>query len=109
MTFLLDVNVLICGIWSKHPLHQRAFEGIAGKSLAVCPLAELGFLRVSTDERAGIRATMEDARTSLQKFLSDRNVTRIIRLRFFSANQFPINFVQQSYPIGTYKANRRPN
>ena len=77
MTFLLDVNVLICGIWSKHPLHQRAFEGIAGKSLAVCPLAELGFLRISTDERAGIRATMEDARTLLQKFLSDRNVTRI--------------------------------
>ena len=54
MTFLLDVHVLICGIWSNHPLHQRAFEGIAGKSLAVCPLAELGFLRVSTDERAGI-------------------------------------------------------
>ena len=47
MTCLLDVNVLLSGVWSIHPLHQRAFAGIEGKSLAVCPLTELGFIRIS--------------------------------------------------------------
>lgn len=77
MKLLLDVNVLICSIWSKHPMHTRAFNGIAGKSLAVCPLAELGFIRISTDERASIRATMSDARTALKHFLAERKIERI--------------------------------
>ena len=77
MTFLLDVNVLLCGIWSKHPMHQRAFEGIAGKSLAVCPLAELGFIRISTAPAASINAGMASARAALEKFLQERQVQRI--------------------------------
>jgi predicted nucleic acid-binding protein len=77
MTFLLDVNVLLCGIWSKHPMPQRAFEGIAGKSLAVCPLAELGFLRISTAPAASINAGMASARAALEKFLQERQVQRI--------------------------------
>ena len=77
MTYLLDVNVLLSGVWSNHPLHPRAFAGIEGKSLAVCPLAELGFIRISTEPSAGIRAGMEDARTALQQFLEGRKVQRI--------------------------------
>jgi uncharacterized protein len=77
MTFLLDVNVLICAVWSKHPMHQRAFNGIAGKLLAICPLAELGFIRISTDPAASINAGMDGARAALQKFLNERQVQRI--------------------------------
>jgi len=77
MTYLLDVNVLLSGVWSNHPLHQRAFAGIEGKSLAVCPLTELGFIRISTDPSAGIRAGMDDARAALQQFLDGRKVQRI--------------------------------
>lgn len=58
-------------------MHARAFNGLAGKSLAVCPLTELGFIRVSTDARANICATMHDAREALKKFLAERNVERI--------------------------------
>jgi predicted nucleic acid-binding protein len=74
---LLDVNVLICGIWAKHPMHARAFNGLSEKSLAVCPLAELGFIRVSTDARANICATMHEARAALENFLAERKVERI--------------------------------
>ena len=48
MTLLLDVNVLLAAIWDNHPLHERAFAGIEGKRIAVCPLVELGFIRIST-------------------------------------------------------------
>jgi predicted nucleic acid-binding protein len=77
MTYLLDVNALLSGVWSNHPLHRRTVEGIEGKSLVVCPLAELGFIRISTDPSAGIRSGMEDARAALQKFLEGRKVQRI--------------------------------
>lgn len=77
MTFLLDVNVLISGIWANHPMHKRAFDGLAQKSLAICPLVELGFIRISTEPAASIRAEMDDARAALQKFLQDRKVQRI--------------------------------
>jgi len=77
VTFLLDVNVLLSSVWSNHPMHKRAFDGIAGKSLAVCPLAELGFIRISTEPSAGIGVGMEDARMALQKFLKGRQVQRI--------------------------------
>lgn len=77
MTLLLDVNVLLAGIWSNHPMHQQAFAGIAGKSLAVCPLTELGFIRISTEPAASIRVGMNDARMALQKFIQDRSVQRI--------------------------------
>jgi uncharacterized protein len=77
VTFLLDVNVLISGIWANHPMHKRAFDGLAHKSLAICPLVELGFIRISTEPAASIRAEMDDARAALQKFLQDRKVRRI--------------------------------
>lgn len=77
MTHLLDVNVLLAAIWDNHPLHPRAFEGIKGKTLAVCPLTELGFIRISTNPKASINAPMEKTRELLQRFIQERNVSRI--------------------------------
>ena len=42
----------------------------------LCPLAELGFLRVSTNKKV-INAPMAQARKLLKKFLTDRKVDRI--------------------------------
>jgi toxin-antitoxin system PIN domain toxin len=73
---LLDVNVLLAAIWANHPHHSKAFTWLEGKEILICPLAELGFLRVSTHKKA-INAPMQQARTLLAKFLSDRTVLRI--------------------------------
>jgi toxin-antitoxin system PIN domain toxin len=72
MTHLLDVNVLLAAIWENHPHHHRAFRWLAGKRISVCPLSELGFLRVSTNPKA-IHAPMKKARALLQTFLTERD------------------------------------
>ena len=77
MTHLLDVNVLLAAIWDKHPLHERAFAGIKGRRIAVCPLTKLGFIRISTNPKATINAPMYKARELLQRFVQERNVARI--------------------------------
>ena len=70
MSHLLDVNLLIQGIWRNHSRHAETFAWLEGKSLCVCPLAELGFLRIST----GIfKAPMSEARALLALFLAERN------------------------------------
>ena len=76
MKYLLDINLLIAGIWANHLEHVHAFAWLEGKSLVICPLSELGFLRISTNQRA-INAPMEQARELLQRFLSERKVIRI--------------------------------
>jgi hypothetical protein len=77
MTYLLDVNVLLAAIWDDHSLHQRAFAGIKGKAVAVCPLTELGFIRISTNPKATVNAPMSKARELLQCFIQERNAHRI--------------------------------
>ncbi len=77
MTHLLDVNVLLAAIWEAHPLHERAFAGIHGKRIAICPLVELGFIRISTHPKASINAPMEKTRELLQRFIQERNASRI--------------------------------
>ncbi|HEV2318808.1 MAG TPA: TA system VapC family ribonuclease toxin [Verrucomicrobiae bacterium] len=77
MTYLLDVNVLLAAIWHNHPLHERAFEGIKGKDIAVCPLAELGFIRISTNPKATINAPMDKARELLHRFRQERGPIHI--------------------------------
>ncbi len=77
MTHLLDVNVLLATIWDNHPLHERAFKWIEGKAIAVCPLVELGFIRISTHPKATIGAPMAKARELLQRFLEEREASRI--------------------------------
>lgn len=76
MTHLLDVNVLLAAIWENHPHHARAFRWLEGKRISVCPMSELGFIRISTNPKA-IHAPMEKARDLLQTFLSERAAGRI--------------------------------
>ena len=73
---LLDVNVLLAAIWANHPQHAKAFAWLAGKTVLLCPLCELGFLRVSTNKKA-INAPMTQARTLLAQFANDRKANRI--------------------------------
>jgi len=76
---LLDVNVLLAAIWSNHSLHGSAFSWLEGKTIVLCPLAELGFLRISTNKKA-INAPMGKARELLEKFSRERNAERIWRI-----------------------------
>ena len=50
--FLLDVNALLAGVWGHHSRHTEAFTWLKGKSIVLCPLAELGFLRISSHKKA---------------------------------------------------------
>ncbi len=76
MKYLLDVNLLLAVIWVNHPQHAEAFAWLSGKSLALCPLSELGFLRISTNKKA-INAPMDASRELLEKFAAERKVERI--------------------------------
>jgi toxin-antitoxin system PIN domain toxin len=76
MTYLLDINVLLAAIWANHPQYAAADAWLKGKSVVVCPISELGFLRISTNRKA-IAAPMADARKALEGFLRDARATRI--------------------------------
>ena len=76
MKHLLDVNVLLAAVWRNHPLHARASAWLNGKTVAVCPITEIGFLRISTHRKA-INAQIDDARKALKKFLDHYAVARI--------------------------------
>ena len=71
MKYLLDVNVLLAGIWKNHSRHAEAAAWMKGKALVVCPLAELGFLRISTNQKV-INAPMGKARELLSRFAAER-------------------------------------
>ena len=71
MTYLMDVNVLLAAIWKEHPQHGRADQWLAGKVLATCPIAELGFLRISTLPKGPFRSDMSAARQLLEGFLEN--------------------------------------
>jgi len=49
---------------------------LEGKNLALCPLSELGFLRVSTHPKA-LHSPMQKARAGLENFAKERDVARI--------------------------------
>ena len=76
MKYLLDVNLLLAAIWENHSRHAEAFAWLEDKTVLSCPLAELGFLRISTNEKA-INAPMDMARELLQKFSAERKAERI--------------------------------
>ena len=76
MKYLLDINVLLAAIWANHPQFATADAWLAGKAVAVWPISELGFLRISTNKKA-IGAPMQAARKALEKFLSETKATRI--------------------------------
>lgn len=76
MKHLLDVNVLLAVIWTGHPKHASAFEWMGDKVVAVCPLSELGFLRISTQPKA-FNKPMNQAREALRLFLDERAAARL--------------------------------
>ena len=76
MRHLLDVNLLLAAIWAGHPQHAKAFAWLSGKNVMLCPLSELGFLRISTNKKA-INAPMRKARELLNQFATDRKAARI--------------------------------
>jgi len=49
---------------------------LAGKNIVLCPLCELGFLRISSNKKA-LNAPMEKARDLLEKFATERHAERI--------------------------------
>ena len=81
MTYLLDVNALIAAIWKNHPDHATIDSWLAGKELATCPIAELGFLRISTNAKA-LNANMVAARQLLEAFVQKHRSA-------FIADDFP--------------------
>ena len=70
MTHLLDVNTLIALIWPSHVHHSKAKIWQVGKTLALCPIAELGFIRISTHPVGQFNSSMSDARQALQDFIT---------------------------------------
>jgi hypothetical protein len=77
MKHLLDVNLLIAGIVQTHSLHVQARSWLSGKQIVLCPLVELGFLRISTNKRSAIGLTMDRARDALERFAAERKAERI--------------------------------
>jgi len=73
---LLDVNLLLAAIWADHPQHAKVFAWLSGKSVILCPLSELGFLRISTNKKV-INSPMEKARDLLNRFATARKAVRI--------------------------------
>jgi predicted nucleic acid-binding protein len=67
MKYLLDVNALLAAILSGHSKHQLADAWMRSKSLVVCPISELGFIRISTNPKA-YNVSMTLARRSLEAF-----------------------------------------
>ena len=64
MTYLLDISALIALLWDLHVHNERVTQWQQTESLAVCPLTELGFLRISTQPSFG--ATVAEAREMLR-------------------------------------------
>jgi len=67
VTWLLDVSTLVARLVESHEHHARVNAWWTGRALAVCPITELGFLRVA----CALGSTMEDARAVLGAFLRD--------------------------------------
>jgi len=68
VTYLLDISTLVARLIAGHQDHEKVVSWSTGKNLALCPLAELGFLRVSM---AAYGATAEQARETLAAFWKD--------------------------------------
>ncbi len=69
MIWLLDVSALVAHLIQSHEHHTRVNAWWTGRAFAVCPITELGFLRVA----CALGSTMDDARAVLAAFLRDEN------------------------------------
>jgi predicted nucleic acid-binding protein len=75
MTYLLDVSTLLAWLWRDHQHHRRVISWQQGEAVAICPIVELGFLRISTQPAFG--ATMKEAREMLADWIKKAKVRRI--------------------------------
>jgi predicted nucleic acid-binding protein len=75
MTYLLDISTLLAWLWRDHQHHRRVISWQAGEAVAICPIAELGFLRISTQPAFG--ATMMEAREMLADWIKKAKPSRI--------------------------------
>jgi predicted nucleic acid-binding protein len=69
--YLLDVSALVALLWKNHPDHQKTAVWCRDKHLVVCPITELGFLRVVTSP--AYNASMSQARSVLLHFLENES------------------------------------
>ena len=69
MKLLLDVSALVALLWKTHVHHQRAVAWRKGKAIVLCPITELGFIRVCTSPAYNL--PMDDARKLLADFIRD--------------------------------------
>ena len=76
MKYLLDVNVLIAAIWTSHDQHAAALKWLSSRQVVLCPITELGFIRISTNKKV-LNASMERTRELLSKFAMDAKAERI--------------------------------
>ena len=67
MIYLLDVSTLIALLWQRHDQHDRVKTWELNSEVAVCPITELGFLRIITQPAFG--ATMDEARHILGQWI----------------------------------------
>lgn len=72
MKYLLDVNALLAAIIQNHASHTLLDSWVQGKELAVCPLSELGFLRIATHPNA-YNLKMTVARNALESFITNNH------------------------------------
>ena len=75
MTYLLDVSTLLAWLWRDHEHHRRVISWQSNVSVAICPITELGFLRISSQPAFG--ATMKEAREMLTDWLKKAKPARI--------------------------------
>ena len=71
MTYLLDISTLMALLWGTHEHNAHATDWQNSAAVAVCPLTELGFLRISTQPALG--CTVQDARKMLSDWKAARN------------------------------------
>ena len=71
MIYLLDVSALLALLLQNHEHHGRMVAWQAGKELAICPIVELGFLRISV---LVYKARMDEARKILALFKERKQI-----------------------------------
>ncbi len=76
MKFLLDVNALIALGYKKHVFHKRVSRWAAGKSLATCSIAELGFVRILA-QLPEVDIPVTTSREMLATMKHERRLTQI--------------------------------
>jgi len=64
-------------IVQNHSQHVQAGRWLSGKQIVLCPIVELGLLRISANSKSAIGLTMDGAREVLEKFVLERKAERI--------------------------------